>query len=146
MSPKMLFMNSIMVLIVSGTVLLMSCDNNTAEKGEAADEVVPYLTADNFSQFIEENEFSLVEFGGKTCIPCQEMQPILRQLKSEYGNDLNIANVSVHGEGELASQYQIRLIPTQIIFNRDGRKLSVHMGFWEKDEIVNELRKLEVIE
>jgi thioredoxin 1 len=87
---------------------------------------------------------TLAEFGWRTCIPCKQMKPILEELAVEYQDKLNVVIVEVYEHEEMTRQYGIMAIPTQIIFDRNGKELTRHIGFWAKKEIVTQLKKMSI--
>jgi len=87
---------------------------------------------------------TLAEFGWRTCIPCKEMKPILEELAVEYQGKLNVVIVEVYEHEELTMQYEIMVIPTQIFFDSKGKEITRHIGFWAKEEIIAQLKKMGV--
>lgn len=80
----------------------------------------------------------LVDLGSKSCIPCKKMAPILEELKKDYAGKFDVEFIDV-GERENAGkarQYDIKLIPTQIFFDKDGKDLWRHEGFLGKADIL----------
>ena len=47
---------------------------------------------------------------------------------------------------DLGRQYNVRSIPTQIIYDAEGNEVFRHMGFWPKDEIDAKLKELGIID
>ena len=87
----------------------------------------------------------MIEFGGRSCTPCKQMQPILLELIAEHGSVIDIVNVYLDDDYAPADSFDVYLLPTQIIFNRAGEELSRHLGKWEKSEIEEEYRRLGII-
>ena len=85
---------------------------------------------------------TLAEFGWKECIPCKQMSPILEELAVEYQDRLNVVIVEVYDHMDVARQYEVMTIPTQIIFDRDGTRTNSHIGLWPKEQIVSKLKEL----
>jgi thioredoxin 1 len=91
-----------------------------------------------------EGMVTMVDLGARKCIPCKMMAPILEELKREYDGRALIVfiDVRVHrGEGR---KYGIRLIPTQIFFDKSGKEVFRHEGFMDKKSIVQVLENLGV--
>ncbi len=78
----------------------------------------------------------LVELGSTTCIPCQMMKPILEELTIEYDGRLEVEFVDVHREPKKAERFNIRVIPTQVFLDADGKELFRHEGFFPKEDIL----------
>lgn len=85
---------------------------------------------------------TLAEFGRGVCIPCKEMKPILEKLAIEYKGKLNVVIVEIDDNMDLTRQYGIMAIPTQIVFDRNGKEVTRHMGLWPREEIIAQLKKM----
>ncbi len=77
----------------------------------------------------------LVDLGKGTCIPCKKMKPILDELKTEYEGRAVVRIIDLRDEPKEASRYGIRLIPTQIFFDAEGKEIFRHEGFLDKQAI-----------
>ncbi len=88
----------------------------------------------------------VVDFGDKFCIPCKLMAPALEELRTEQAGKLDVQFVSV-GDKEnlaLAEKHKIKLIPTQIFFDADGKELWRHEGYISKHGILLKWKELGV--
>lgn len=86
----------------------------------------------------------LLDLGSKTCIPCKKMAPILDELKKDYAGKFDVEFIDV-GQRENAAKavkYGIKLIPTQIFFDKDGEELWRHEGFLGKADILARWKEL----
>lgn len=63
----------------------------------------------------------LIDFGADSCIPCKEMAPILEELNKELKGKAIIRFVDVWKYQDLANGYPINVIPTQVLFDKDGK-------------------------
>ncbi|MEJ5171857.1 MAG: thioredoxin family protein, partial [Fimbriimonadales bacterium] len=72
------------------------------------------------------------------------MQPVLAELRSEYGGKLNVLFYDVRVHPEVAQRFAIESIPTQVFLDADGKELFRHSGFWPKEEIVSKFKELGV--
>ena len=77
----------------------------------------------------------LVDLGAGKCIPCKRMAPILEALKVDYAGAVDVQFVDVWQNPDAGRPYKIRLIPTQIFFDRRGRERFRHEGFFAREEI-----------
>ncbi len=86
----------------------------------------------------------VVDFGDKFCIPCKLMAPALEELKTEQAGKLDVEFVSIGDKANLplAEKHQIKLIPTQIFFDADGKELWRHEGFISKHGILLKWKEL----
>ncbi len=86
----------------------------------------------------------MVDLGAKKCIPCQKMAPILEELTKEYAGkfDIEFIDVSIRANRRKATQYKIRLIPTQVFLDAEGKELARHEGFLGKADILAKWKEL----
>lgn len=63
----------------------------------------------------------LIDFGADSCIPCKEMAPVLEKLNKELQGKAIIKFVDVWKYPELAQNYPISVIPTQVFFDKEGK-------------------------
>jgi thioredoxin 1 len=87
---------------------------------------------------------TLIEFGASGCVPCDMMQPILDKLRKNYAERLNVVFVHVGEEKILAARFGIRAIPVQVFFDRQGKEVFRHEGFFAEAEVNKVLAKMGV--
>jgi len=87
---------------------------------------------------------SVVDLGSDSCVPCKMMKPILEELKDEYRGKANILVIDIYKYRNIASEYGVRAIPTQIFFNENGKEVWRHEGFISKEEIMKKIEEMEV--
>lgn len=85
---------------------------------------------------------TMVDFGAIGCRACDMMTPILKSLEKKYKGKANVLFVHVREEQILASRYGIRSIPIQVFFDKDGKEVFRHSGFYPQAEIEKHLAKL----
>ena len=87
---------------------------------------------------------SLVDFGSTGCVPCDMMAPVLETLRQEYKGKVNVLFVHVAEEPILTSRYGVQSIPVQIFFDKTGKEVFRHVGFFPQEEIEKRLSQMEV--
>ena len=87
---------------------------------------------------------SLVDFGSTGCRPCDMLAPILETLKTKYAGKVNVVFVHVGQEQILASRYGIQTIPMQFFYDKDGKEVFRHVGFWPQEQIEKKLAEMGV--
>jgi thioredoxin 1 len=86
---------------------------------------------------------TFVELGSVRCIPCKMMQPIMKEIEKDYAVQVKVVFHDVWTpEGEpFAESYKIRVIPTQVFLDKEGKEYFRHEGFFPKDELIKVLQQ-----
>lgn len=82
-------------------------------------------------------KITFVELGSVNCIPCKQMQPVMKAVEKKYGKQLKVVFYDVWKEDQkhYAEKYAIRLIPTQVFLDENGKEIMRHEGFYAEKEI-----------
>lgn len=107
--------------------------SGTAEARQVTDEksgkaVIPLVT--------------FVEIGAARCIPCKAMQPIMKAVEEEYKGQVKVVFHDVwttKGRAD-AEKYNIRIIPTQVFLDKNGREYLRHEGYFPKADVVRVIK------
>ena len=86
----------------------------------------------------------LLDLGADKCIPCRMMFPVLDSLKEEYVGRLDVEFIDVWKNPDAAKAYGVTVIPTQILYDADGKELFRHEGFFAKEDILAKWKELGV--
>ena len=70
-----------------------------------------------------------VDFGKTTCTPCKMMVPVLDSLTKKYKGKMEVVFVNVGEENDYALKMGVTMIPTQILFDKNGKEVSRHVGY-----------------
>ena len=79
---------------------------------------------------------AIVKFSASWCFPCKTLSPILSDISSEYDRKINIYEIDVDEESELASKFGIRSVPTMMFCPLEG-KPTMTTGMKPKATIIN---------
>lgn len=88
-----------------------------------------------FQELIQSKKPVLVDFSAEWCGPCKMMAPILKQVASEVGDKATIVKIDVDKNQQAAAHYQIRGVPTLILF-KEGKQLWRQSGVVPKQTLV----------
>lgn len=82
-------------------------------------------------------KITFVELGSVNCIPCKKMQPVMKAIEEKYGGKVQVVFYDVWTEAQkpYAQKYGIRLIPTQVFLDENGKEFFRHEGFFPESEI-----------
>lgn len=86
---------------------------------------------------------TFVELGSVKCIPCKQMQPVMKAIEEKYGTQIKVVFYDVWRPEQRAygTKYGVRVIPTQVFLDRDGKEFHRHEGFYPESEIDKLLQK-----
>ena len=113
----------VLVTAVCGVIAFKSLQTHEAAAGLADDTV------------IGQGKPVLLELGSHSCIPCKKMMPILNELSTQQ-SEFTVSFVDVWQAEGKSEQYGIKSIPTQLFFDKDGKELFRHVGFYPKEDIL----------
>lgn len=94
----------------------------------------------NFNTIINSETPVLIDFFADWCGPCKMLTPILKQVKEDLGEDIKIIKIDVDENQLLASKYQVRGVPTMLLF-KSGKQVWRQSGVLQKDQIVSVVKQ-----
>jgi thioredoxin 1 len=119
------------VVLISLFPLFPDCDEKTAPAKTASEKEKSSILV------------TFVELGSVGCIPCKMMQPVMEEIKKEYAGKVEVVFYDVWTEEgkPYAEKYSVRLIPTQVFLDADGKEYFRHEGFFPKEELIKVLQQ-----
>ena len=103
------------------------------------------LTKETFKDVITDNDIIIVDFWASWCGPCKSFAPVYESV-SEKHEDIVFAKINTEDEQELAASFQIRSIPTLMIF-REQIVIFSQAGMLPEsalEEIITKTRELDM--
>ena len=92
-----------------------------------------------FTDIINGNVPVLIDFSAEWCQPCRMMPPILKEVKSQLGDRVNILKVDVDKNPAIAQKWMISGVPTLMIF-KNGKQLFRQSGVIPAQQIIQILQ------
>ena len=90
---------------------------------------------ETFKTIIDGSQPVLVDFHATWCGPCKTQAPILKELSAETNGKARIIKIDVDKNQPLAQKYQVRSVPTLILF-KNGQLLWRHSGVASKQQLL----------
>ena len=106
-------------------VILLSCKNERKEQ----------VTVNN-DRDTSRAKITFVELGSVNCIPCRQMQPVMKSIEEKYNGQVKVVFHDVWKDKKPAQEYGIQLIPTQVFLDENGKEFFRHEGFFAENEII----------
>ena len=89
-----------------------------------------------FSELINQDTPVLVDFFAEWCGPCKMLAPVLKQVKDSLGEGVSIIKIDVDKNQGLAAKYQVKGVPTMLLFKK-GKQVWRQSGVLQKDDLIN---------
>ena len=107
-----------------------------------ASDVASNLTQTTETKIPVKYKVTFIELGSVRCIPCQQMQGVMKSIEKKYGTQVKVVFHDVWTpEGKpFGKQYGIEAIPTQVFLDQNGKEFSRHVGFFPEEELVKVLQ------
>ncbi len=98
-------------------------------------DLITELDSANFDSTVSSASVPVVvDFWAPWCGPCKAIAPILEELATELGDAVKVCKVNVDNNSEIAGKYEIRAIPTLLVF-KGGQVTESIVGLVSKDDL-----------
>lgn len=132
-----------LTLLTVFTCLMLSMDCRYASAQGASAKSTATKAPDKAKAKPDKILVTFVEIGAARCIPCKMMQPIMKEVAEEYKGQVKVVFHDVwtqQGKAD-AEKYYIRVIPTQVFLDKNGKEYYRHEGYFPKEGVVEVLKK-----
>lgn len=122
------------LILLSGMVASSNASSAVQEKNKK-----------NVTDQIKESakfKVTFIELGSVRCIPCKQMQTVMKSIEKNYGNQVKVVFYDVWTpEGKpFGEKYGIEEIPTQVFLDENGKEFLRHVGFFPEEELIKMLK------
>jgi thioredoxin 1 len=85
---------------------------------------------------------TFIELGSVRCIPCQQMQSVLKSIEEKYSKEVKVVFHDVWTEEgkPFGTKYGIESIPTQVFLDETGKEYYRHVGYFPEEELIKVLQ------
>ena len=122
-------MKLIIISLFLFSVLFVSCSKKETTDNVATDKL-------SGSNVTGKPKITFIELGSVNCIPCRQMQPVMKSIEEKFGEQVKVVFHDVWKDKAPAQKYGIQLIPTQVFLDENGKEFYRHEGFYAEDEII----------
>jgi thioredoxin 1 len=94
----------------------------------------------NFNTILNSKGLVLIDFYADWCGPCKMLAPILKEVKQELNDSIKIIKIDVDKNQPLSAKYQVRGVPTMMLF-KNGKQLWRQSGVLQKNDIISIIKQ-----
>lgn len=129
--------NALLMLLLVLFIIMPGCGNNSEAPVETDKKTVEQQnSAGEGAEFKISPKVTFIELGSVRCIPCKMMQPIMKGIEEEYPDvEIIFYDVWTSAGQQYGQKYSIRVIPTQVFLDKEGKEYFRHEGFFPKEEL-----------
>ena len=126
--------NNILLLLMTGIIFSTAACGQSKKPQPQTKQGPPVKDT---SSIVSQPLVTFIELGSVNCIPCKAMQPVMKSIEEKYGSQIKIIFYDVWQKEQAhhAQEYKIRVIPTQVFLDSQGKELMRHEGFFPEKEI-----------
>jgi thioredoxin 1 len=128
-------MTNLKIFMIVLSITLISCGKTDERNSSAA------IENKGNNTIVEKAKVTFVELGSVSCIPCKQMQPVMKAIEENYSGQVKVVFHDVWKDKAAGKKYGIDLIPTQVFLDENGNEFFRHQGFFPESEIVKLLEK-----
>lgn len=119
----------------------MGASADTTQNESTPTPLVEFTDANFKKLVLKKKGVTVIEFWAEWCGPCRMVEPVIKELANDYGKKVTIGKLNVDLEPNVTQKYNIRSIPTILIF-KDGEVVDKYVGVLTKKDLEE---KIEVV-
>ncbi|HIP94337.1 MAG TPA: thioredoxin [Leucothrix sp.] len=103
------------------------------------------ITSQTFEETIEKNDIVIIDFWAEWCGPCKSFSPIYEDVSKKH-DDIVFGKIDTETEQELAGHFQIRSIPTLMIFREQVVLFSQPgmLNAQQLEEVIGKIKEIDM--
>lgn len=87
-------------------------------------------------------DFTFLEVGARYCVACKQMAKVMDEVRAKHPRvNVRFIDVSEQGSAPWVQHFNIKMIPTQIILDREARVICRHVGFIPTEKLEKKFKK-----
>lgn len=123
-----------LLLVALMLIALVACRANSDKSGIEQESVdAPQPVSDSLAT--QSYKVTFLELGAESCVPCRMMKPIMQDIAAEYPGVVEVIFHDLYRDREIGQRWNVRVMPTQIFLDSEGREFFRHEGFYPKEEL-----------
>ena len=123
-----------LLLVALMLIALVACRANSDKSGIEQESVdAPQPVTDSLAT--QSYKVTFLELGAESCVPCRMMKPIMQDIAAEYPGVVEVIFHDLYRDREIGQRWNVRVMPTQIFLDSEGREFFRHEGFYPKEEL-----------
>jgi len=143
---KMVSLSMLSFLLSVASLQFSSCSNNPGQNdkngnSDTQDTLVSVTesirTLYDYSSSHLSYKLTCLEFGSKGCIPCKKMEHVMDSVKAAYSSTVKVVFYDVRDKKNkvIVKHFGIRMIPVQVLLDRNGNEYYRHLGYFSFDSL-----------
>jgi len=136
---------AVIPLAFTGAIFGCSGEKEPAKREEVNENAVPGAAENKTAEPEKKGELKVtfVELGSDNCIPCRMMKPVMAQVEKTYPGQVKVVFHDVWTDQGRAEGYKfgVRVIPTQVFLDKNGKEDYRHEGLFPFEEIDKSLKQ-----
>jgi thioredoxin 1 len=139
MKGKYEFKAILTITVLAMIIVVLACRQNSSGNKKAKND---NLVSKNSEPVGEKYKVTFIELGSVRCIPCRQMQSVMKSIEAKYGKEVKIDFYDVWTDAgkPYGVKYGIEAIPTQVFLDETGKEYYRHVGYFPEEQLVKILQ------